>query len=177
VIAVVAVPVCQGSPDNAGAKGTYTGLQTCRGAKLSAGGTKLCIYGCLGYGDCTLVCQFGALSMGENGIPKVDVSKCTGCKACVAECPQGVLKAVPRNSKGALLLCSNRNLVKGGVKKTCAVGCLKCGSCEKNCPEKCITMVNGLPVVDYAKCTSCGICAEKCPSKGFKFLERDILAG
>ncbi|GHV73242.1 ferredoxin [Spirochaetia bacterium] len=177
LIPVVAVPVCQGSPDKAGAKGAYTGLQTCRGAKLSAGGTKLCIYGCLGYGDCTLVCQFGALSMGENGLPKVDINKCTGCKVCVAECPQGVLKAVPRDGKGAFLLCSNRNLVKGGVKKTCKVGCLKCGSCEKNCPEQAITLVNGLPVVDYAKCTSCGTCAEKCPSKGFKFLERDILAG
>jgi Na+-translocating ferredoxin:NAD+ oxidoreductase RNF subunit RnfB len=176
VVSVVAVLACQGTPDKAPKKGNYTGLQTCRGAKLSAGGTKLCIWGCLGYGDCTLVCRFGALSMGENGLPQVDRSKCTGCKVCVAECPQGVLKAVPRDSKGPMLLCSNRNTVKGAVMKTCKVGCLKCESCVKNCPEHCITMVNGLPVVDYAKCTSCGTCSEKCPTKGFKNLERDILA-
>ncbi|MHC6203517.1 hypothetical protein ACYULU_10025 [Breznakiellaceae bacterium SP9] len=32
-------------------KGKYTGIPTCRGAKLSAGGTKLCSWDCLGFGD------------------------------------------------------------------------------------------------------------------------------
>jgi Na+-translocating ferredoxin:NAD+ oxidoreductase RNF subunit RnfB len=176
MVPVVAVLACQGTPDKAPKKGTYTGLQTCRGAKLSAGGTKLCIWGCLGYGDCTLVCQFGALSLGENGLPQVDRSKCTGCKVCVGECPQGVLRIIPRDSKGSLVMCSNRNTIKANVMKTCKAGCIKCELCVKNCPENCITLQNGIPVVDYARCTSCGTCSGKCPIKVFKNLEGDVLA-
>jgi Na+-translocating ferredoxin:NAD+ oxidoreductase RNF subunit RnfB len=176
VIPLVATLLCQGTPDKAGTKGAYTGLQTCRGAKLSTGGTKLCVYGCLGYGDCTLVCQFGALSLGENGLPKIDKEKCTGCQVCVGECPQGVLKALPKDAKGSVVTCSNRNTIKANVIKTCKVGCIKCENCVKNCPENAITMQSGIPVVDYAKCTSCGTCTEECPTKVFKLIERDVLA-
>jgi ferredoxin len=114
--------------------------------------------------------------MGKNGLPEVDYTKCTGCKICIAECPQGVLRAVSRETKGALALCSNRNPLKANVLKSCKVGCIKCELCVKNCPENCITMVNGLPVVDWAKCSSCGTCTEKCPTKVFKILQRDVLA-
>ena len=173
VVPVVAVLACQGSKTHAPLKGTYTGLQTCRGAKLSAGGTKLCSWGCLGFGDCTLVCQFGALSMGEEGLPKVDYAKCTGCKVCVGECPQGLLRELPKNQRGALALCSNRNPIKSMVMKTCKTGCIKCELCVKNCPRQCITMQNAVPVVNYALCDSCGTCVSKCPTKVLKILEKD----
>jgi ferredoxin len=176
VIPQVAFLACHGTPDKAPKKGTYTGMQTCRGAKLSTGGTKLCIYGCLGYGDCTAVCQFGALSLGENGLPVIDKSKCTGCKACTVECPQGVLRVIPRDGKGPLANCSNRNVIKANVIKTCKVGCIKCESCVKNCPENAIAMQNGIPVVDYAKCTFCGTCVQKCPTKVFKLMEGAAIA-
>jgi Na+-translocating ferredoxin:NAD+ oxidoreductase RNF subunit RnfB len=172
VVQVTAVLACQGSRAHAPLKGTYTGLQTCRGAKLSSGGTKLCSWGCLGFGDCVLVCPFGALSMGDDGLPKVDYAKCTGCKLCVGECPQGLLRELPKNQRGALALCSNRNPVKSMVMKTCKAGCIKCELCVKNCPEQCITMRNFVPVVDYARCSSCGTCAAKCPTKVLKILER-----
>jgi Na+-translocating ferredoxin:NAD+ oxidoreductase RNF subunit RnfB len=176
VISRIAFLACQGTPDKAPKKGAYTGIQTCRGAKLSTGGTKLCIYGCLGYGDCTLVCQFGALSLGENGLPQINEDKCTGCKVCVGECPQGILRVIPRDSKGALPVCSNRNTVRANVRKTCTAGCIKCENCVKNCPETAIAMQNGIPVVDYAKCTSCGTCAEKCPTKVIKVIKSEALA-
>jgi Na+-translocating ferredoxin:NAD+ oxidoreductase RNF subunit RnfB len=175
VVPVVAVLACQGSKTHAPLKGTYTGLQTCRGAKLSAGGTKLCAWGCLGFGDCTLVCQFGALSLGEDGLPKVDYAKCTGCKVCVGECPQGLLRDIPKNQRGALALCSNRNPLKAMVMKTCKIGCIKCELCVKNCPQQCITMQNSVPVVNYALCTSCGTCVAKCPTKVLKILENDVV--
>jgi ferredoxin len=170
VVPVVAVLACQGSLVHAPKKGNYTGLQTCRGAKLSSGGTKLCSWGCLGFGDCTLVCQFGALKLSENGLPKVDYTKCTGCKLCVAECPQMLLKEVPKDRRGAMVLCSNRNPIKPMVSKTCKIACIKCGLCIKNCPQQCITMENNIPVVDYQKCTSCGTCAGKCPTKVIKLI-------
>ena len=173
---IAAVLACQGSCLHAPQKGIYTGLATCRGAKLSAGGTKLCSWGCLGFGDCVKVCTFGALSFNsEKGLPVIDYAKCTGCRMCMTECPQGIIKGIPRDQKGALTLCSNRNPVRQMVAKTCKIACIKCGLCVKNCPQQCIDLGSHIPVVDYAKCTSCGTCAEKCPTKVFKIIERDIL--
>jgi Na+-translocating ferredoxin:NAD+ oxidoreductase RNF subunit RnfB len=174
LVPAVAVLACQGSKAHAPLKGEYTGLATCRGAKLSAGGTKLCAWGCLGFGDCTAVCRFGALSLGDDGLPRVDYEKCTGCKLCVAECPQQLLRDIPRGRRGPMALCSNRNPFKAMVAKACKTGCIKCEICVKTCPEACISMERGIPVVDYAKCTSCGTCAAKCPKKVFKLLRRDI---
>ncbi|MDR3114106.1 MAG: RnfABCDGE type electron transport complex subunit B [Treponema sp.] len=170
VTPLVAVLACQGSREHAPLKGAYWGIPTCRGAKLSAGGTKLCSWGCLGYGDCSKVCQFGALHIGADGLPHIDGAKCTGCKRCVAECPQQLLRDIPKDRQGAMPFCSNRNPIKTMVKKTCKAGCIKCEACVKNCPEKCITMDKGIPLVDYTKCTSCGTCAAKCPTKVFKVL-------
>jgi Na+-translocating ferredoxin:NAD+ oxidoreductase RNF subunit RnfB len=172
---VAAVLACRGSKDHAPLKGTYTGVPTCRGAKLSAGGTKLCAWGCLGFGDCTAVCLFGALTMGEDGLPQVDYDKCTGCKLCIAECPQQLLRDIPRDRKGSLVLCSNRNPLRGMVIKTCKAGCIKCELCVKNCPQKCITMDRGIPVTDYEKCVSCGTCAAKCPTKAIRVLEQGVI--
>jgi Na+-translocating ferredoxin:NAD+ oxidoreductase RNF subunit RnfB len=175
IVPAIAVLACQGSKAHTFPKGEYTGLATCRGAKLSAGGTKLCAWGCLGFGDCTGACQFGALTMGDDGLPRVDYEKCTGCKLCIAECPQQLLRDIPRDRRGAWVRCSNRNPLKAMVAKTCKTGCIKCGICVKNCPEVCIVMERGIPVVDYAKCTSCGTCVSKCPRKVFKLIRRDIL--
>jgi Na+-translocating ferredoxin:NAD+ oxidoreductase RNF subunit RnfB len=171
VVPVVAVLACRGSMDHAPAKGEYTGIRTCRGAKLSTGGTKLCAWGCLGFGDCTAVCKFGALRMGENGLPEIDAAKCTGCRVCVAECPQGIIRDLPRDRRGSFVFCSNRNSIKTMVLKTCKVGCIKCELCVKNCPEQCIVMDNGIPAVDYSKCVSCGTCVSKCPVKVIKLLQ------
>jgi Na+-translocating ferredoxin:NAD+ oxidoreductase RNF subunit RnfB len=168
--AEVAVLACQGSKDLAPLKGKYTGAATCRGAKIAIGGTKLCAWGCLGFGDCVKVCQFGALRMGDNGLPVIDRGKCTGCKVCVAECPQALIQALPQDRRGAATLCSNRNPLKAQVRKTCLAGCMKCGLCVRSCPEQCIVIENGIPKIDYAKCTACGTCVAKCPSKAMKLL-------
>jgi Na+-translocating ferredoxin:NAD+ oxidoreductase RNF subunit RnfB len=175
VIPTVSFLCCQGSDIRAVKKGSYTGLQTCRGAKISAGGTKLCPWGCLGFGDCVKVCKFGALSLGADGLPHFDHTKCTGCKLCTNECPQGIIRNLPRDSRGAIALCSNHAQVKAAAVKACRIACIKCGLCVRSCPEQCITLVNGIPLVDYAKCTSCGTCAAKCPAKVIKLLEKDVI--
>jgi len=176
VVQTVSVLACQGSSLHTPLKGTYTGLKTCRGAKLS-GGTKLCSWGCLGFGDCVKVCKFDALEMSDLNLPKVNFAKCTGCGLCIGECPQGLFKSVAREQKGAMVLCSNKNPVRQAVAKTCKIACFKCGLCVKNCPKQCISLDTYIPVVDLSKCDSCGTCAEKCPSKVFKVIERDVLAG
>jgi electron transport complex protein RnfB len=152
----IRVLVCQGSNEKAPLKADYAGIQSCRAAKITAGGTKLCQWSCI-------------------GLPHVDTVKCTGCGKCVDACPQNVLIRVSRTKKGAIPLCSNRNPVKSKVIATCKAGCIKCEICVKSCPEGAIHMERGLPVVDEHLCTSCGICVAKCPTKVFKLIEKDII--
>lgn len=171
----VAILLCQGTKELALSKGEYVGVKTCRAAKLSTGSTKLCAYGCLGFGDCTRVCLFDALHMGEDGLPHVDYNNCTGCGMCVNECPQQIFSLAPKDRKGSVVLCSNRAIVKSTVIKSCKVGCIKCEICVRSCPEQCITMVNGIPVTDYTKCTSCGVCVQKCPTKCYKLIQTDVM--
>ena len=82
---------------------------------------------------------------------------------------------IPLTKVGSVVLCSNRTVLKQTVLKNCKVGCIKCDLCVRSCPEGAISMVNGIPVTDYAKCNSCGICVQKCPTKCYKLLEKDVL--
>jgi Na+-translocating ferredoxin:NAD+ oxidoreductase RNF subunit RnfB len=163
----IAFLTCQGSIDCAKPKGIYTGVPSCQGAKISTGSTKLCSWGCLGFGDCVKVCPFKAITIDTNGLPFVNENLCTGCGKCSTECPQSILKQIPRNQKGAVALCANRNTIKPMIRKTCTVGCIKCEVCVKKCPAKAIQLEGGIPVVDYGKCTSCGVCQTVCSSKAF----------
>jgi Na+-translocating ferredoxin:NAD+ oxidoreductase RNF subunit RnfB len=173
---VASVLLCQGASGKCAPKAEYRGVKTCRAAKLSVNGTKLCDWGCIGFGDCEAVCAFDAIHVGADGIPHVDYAKCTGCGRCVAECPQKILSCIPVARKGAVTLCSNRNPKKAQVLKDCSVGCIKCGKCEKVCPKSCIKVVNGIPVVDYAACDSCGECVRNCPTKALALLEQTFAA-
>ena len=163
---VVAVLACQGTYLHAREKGIYNGIETCRGAKLSAGSTKLCSYGCLSFGDCVKACKFSAITLNKaKGLPVIDRQKCTGCKMCIKECPQMLFKAVNTKLKGAIVLCSNLSSNRQSVIKTCKIACIKCSACVRVCPKNCIVMENNLPVVDYSICDACGTCIEKCPTK------------
>jgi len=43
--------------------------------------------------------------------------------------------------------------------------CVGCGDCDRNCPPKAITMINGRPVVNLKECIRCYCCQELCPQK------------
>jgi len=161
----VAVLICRGGKAEAAARFQYKGAADCREAALLLGGPKACIYGCVGLGHCVSVCPFGAITMGENGLPVIDEKKCPACGKCVAECPKGVLMLLPR-SKLVYLACASHD--KGRVvKDVCKVGCIACGLCVKSCPAGALTLVNNLPVMDMAKCIDCGICVHRCPTRSF----------
>ena len=158
--------MCQGSPDKAQKRFSYEGFKDCRAAVLAGGGDKACPYGCLGYGTCVRVCPFGALSMGENGLPVVDEKKCTACKKCVAACPKKVIEIFPASAR-ILVACHSKD--KGGVtRKYCTVGCTGCLKCVKVCPVapvKAVNVENNLSRINNALCTACGQCVADCPTK------------
>jgi RnfABCDGE-type electron transport complex B subunit len=57
--------------------------------------------------------------------------------------------------------CSEAHIV--GVTQACTYGCLGYGDCVESCNFDALHMVEGVPIVDYAKCTGCGACSKACP--------------
>ncbi len=84
-------PGCTYGIQDADLKYIYDGLWDCRAAALLGGGAKVCPIGCLGLGTCVRSCPFGALSMGADNLPVVDVEKCTGCGTCERACPKHII--------------------------------------------------------------------------------------
>lgn len=50
-----------------------------------------------------------------------------------------------------------------GVSQACVYGCLGYGDCVGACTFDALHMIEGKPVVDYARCTGCGACEKACP--------------
>lgn len=59
--------------------------------------------------------------------------------------------------------------------------CVKCGVCQQNCPEPCITGVEAekkpqertTPKIDYDYCKGCGACAANCPVRAIAMEEEE----
>ena len=142
-------------------KATYEGFHDCLAAsKVGGSGPLSCKFGCLGYGSCTRVCKYGAISV-KNGVAVVDEDLCVGCMACAQVCPRKVITAVEPD-RNVIIACNS--LAKGAVtNRACTIGCIGCGKCMKTCPSGAITITNNLAQIDYSKCTNCGQCATVCP--------------
>jgi RnfABCDGE-type electron transport complex B subunit len=87
----IALPGCTYGVKDAKIKFSYNGISSCQAAAMLYGGMKECQIGCLGLGSCLAACPFGALKMGENGLPVVDEAKCTGCGTCERVCPKHII--------------------------------------------------------------------------------------
>ncbi|MFY9113828.1 MAG: RnfABCDGE type electron transport complex subunit B [Dethiobacteria bacterium] len=157
----VAVVRCAGNHQHAQDKFIYGGAMDCRLAESMWDGFKSCRYGCLGMGTCVQACSFGAITMGEDGLPVIDENKCLGCGLCQNACPRGIISIIPKDYSGGLVLCNSRDRGKK-VKEACAVGCIACRACVKACPNEAISFEDNLPVIDPEKCTDCGECVLKC---------------
>ena len=142
-------------------KATYEGFHDCLAAsRVGGSGPLSCKFGCLGYGSCTKVCKYGAISV-KNGVAVVDEDLCVGCMACSQVCPRKIITAV-EPSQNVIIACNS--LAKGAVtNRACTIGCIGCGKCMKNCPSGAITITNNLAQIDSSKCTNCGECAKVCP--------------
>jgi Na+-translocating ferredoxin:NAD+ oxidoreductase subunit B len=165
----VARLACNGGMNVAVNQAYYKGVSSCQAATLISGGGKACSWGCLGYGDCEVVCDFDAISMNEFGIPVVDVQKCTACGDCVEACPKGLFSIQPISHR---LWVACKSLEAGDeVLDVCDVGCTACGKCAMDAEDNMITMVKNLPVINYTKNHKTQDPIQRCPTGAIVWLD------
>ncbi len=166
----VARLACAGGKHVALIRASYEGLSSCRGAVLVSGGGKGCAWGCLGMGDCSVVCDFDAITINEHGLPIVDEEKCTACGDCVDVCPKDLFEL---HSIEHQLFVACKNLEKGDEPRTeCDVVCTACERCVVDSPEGLITMKNNLPVINYDENSLASpVAVERCPAGAIVWLD------
>ncbi len=165
----VARLACNGGMNVAVNQAYYKGVSSCQAATLISGGGKACSWGCLGYGDCEVVCDFDAISMNEFCIPVVDEQKCTACGDCVEACPKGLFSIHPISHR---LWVACKSLEAGDeVLDVCDVGCTACGKCAMDAEDNMITMVKNLPVINYSKDHNTQSPIQRCPTGAIVWLD------
>jgi len=162
----VAVIHCGADASQRKKTAAYYGPATCKAANLVPNGALACSFGCLGFGDCALICPFDAISM-ASGLPRVDLEKCTSCGKCVSVCPRRLFKLEPIiNERVVVIACNSRD--KGRkVRQICPVGCIACGVCEK-ATLGAFKVEDNLALPHYDKATiqtDWDAAVEKCPMK------------
>lgn len=159
----VAWVACGGTDSVAIHRANYMGITDCRSASVTpGGGTKACQQGCLGFGTCVKVCNFGAISV-RDGIAVVDEERCTACKACINACPRALISLIPK-AQTVRVACNNPD--KGpGIKVICTAGCIGCTICAKLSPDQAIVMDGNLPKIMNPLCEGCALSVTKCPTK------------
>jgi Na+-translocating ferredoxin:NAD+ oxidoreductase RNF subunit RnfB len=166
---VVARMLCAGGIHVARQQAEYRGLATCAAAAAVAGGGKGCAWGCLGLADCVRSCTFDAMTMNADGIPVIDIDKCTACGDCVEACPKDLLALHPLDHR---LLVQCRNLIAGDdVLEDCRVACTACGKCVMDAGPGLISVASGVAVLDYRlNDLAEARAAERCPTGAIVWL-------
>lgn len=148
-------------------RGDYHGEASCASANLVAG-VQDCVYGCLGFGDCALVCAWDAIDVSD-GLARIDYDACTGCGACADACPRNLISLVPfKADRMIVVACSNRD--KGpDVRKVCRVGCIGCSACAR--ASDLFALHDDLARIDYDRydpddLEAAETAREACPMKG-----------
>ncbi len=152
---------CKGTCELTFSNYNYKGVKDCRMASfVPSGGPKSCDYGCMGFGTCVSVCEFGAIRI-IDGVASVDKDKCVACGKCVQACPKHLIELITYKAK-YVVDCMNKD--KGpDVIKSCKTGCIGCSLCARECPKEAIEITDSLAYIDQEKCVGCGKCAAKCP--------------
>lgn len=165
VAAKRAIVRCSGTCGSTDYVMDYQGPQTCEGCNYFYQGRGSCSHACLGFGDCVVTCQYGAISI-RDGVAVVDRELCTGCTMCVKSCPNFLIEVIPASSE-VFVGCHSTD-TGAFTRKVCKAGCIGCKRCEKTCEYGAITITNNLASIDPAKCTNCGACVGVCPTKVIK---------
>lgn len=165
----VARLACAGGANVALNRAKYRGIQSCQAAALVSGGGKGCFWGCLGFGDCEVSCDFDAITMSPHSLPVVDVDKCTACGDCVEACPKDLFSLQPVSHR---LWVNCKNLEQGDdILEECQVACTACGKCAMDAPGDLIKMVHNLPVVDYSQNHKTQVPIQRCPTGAIVWLD------
>jgi len=161
---------CAGGKGQAYQIAEYQGFEGCSAAAVVSGGGKGCSWGCLGLGDCRIACTFAAITMNDNGLPAVDLSKCTACGDCVDACPRDLFELTPLNQH--LFVQCKSPLAGDLALGLCSVACDACGRCAADAAPGLIRMENNLPLVDYS---GGGLAlpraVHRCPTEAIQWLE------
>ena len=166
----VARLLCAGGRDVAPYKATYHGIESCAAAAAVTGGGKGCPWGCLGYADCAVACDFDAITMSPFGLPVVEPDKCTACGDCVDACPLGLF-VLMRQDHHLVVQCKNL-LQADAAEAVCAVACNACGRCVQDAAPGLISMIDGLATIDYDKIELENPKAvERCPTGAIVWIE------
>lgn len=161
---------CAGGMAQAYQIAEYDGFESCRAAAVVSGGGKGCSWGCLGLADCEVACDFDAIVMNRNGLPAVDVDKCTACGDCVEACPRDLFEIMPLSHR--LLVQCNTPLTGEAVSVLCSVGCDGCGKCAADAEPGLIEMTDGLPLIHYdAGLPLAPKATARCPTSAIVWLE------
>jgi len=163
---LIAVLLCNGTPDFRPRTSKYDGASDCRIAHNLYIGETDCSYGCLGNGDCVRACSFDAMYMdSETQLPVIIDEKCVACGACVKACPRVLLELRKKAKKDRKIYVSCSNCDKGGpARRACKVACIACNKCFNVCEYGAITIENNLAYIDALKCTFCRKCVNECPT-------------
>ena len=168
VVKQVARLACAGGANVSRHRALYKGLSSCAGAALVAGGGKACFWGCLGIGDCEVVCDFDAITMSPQGLPVVDEDLCTACGDCVTACPKDLFSLELQSHR---LWVACRSQEEGDeILEDCQVGCTACGRCAMDAPGL-IEMRGNLPVVDYSRGRATAEPTQRCPTGAIVWLD------
>jgi electron transport complex protein RnfB len=168
---VVARLACAGGKNTSRSRAHYSGLGSCRGAALVAGGGKGCFWGCLGLADCEVVCDFDAIRMDSQALPVVDESKCTACGDCVDVCPKDLFSLHPVSHR---IWVACRSLEAGDeLLEDCEVACTACGRCALDAPGS-IAMEQNLPVIDYAVPQQTDEPIQRCPTGAIVWFDAKV---
>jgi Na+-translocating ferredoxin:NAD+ oxidoreductase RNF subunit RnfB len=169
-VKTVARMMCAGGTWLSVQQAQYRGFATCAAAASVAGGGKGCSWGCLGLADCVRSCTFDAMHMRYDGIPVVDIDKCTACGDCVRACPKDLLEIHPVDHR---LLVQCKSLLAGDVAlESCKVACTACGKCVLDSAPGLISVASGVAVIDYQLNDKAGIeSIKRCPTGAIVWLD------
>lgn len=142
----VARLACAGGLNAAYQHAEYRGLSTCRAAVAVGSAGKSCAWGCMGIGDCQVVCDFDAIHLSPFRLPIVDEARCTACGDCVEICPKDLFSLQPADNQ--LWVACRSQEAGDRVLAVCEVGCTACGRCAMDAPDQLIRMENELPVIE-----------------------------
>jgi len=163
---LVAVLLCNGTPEVRPRTSKYSGAADCRISNNLYAGETDCSYGCMGLGDCVRACDFDAMYMDSaTELPVIIDDKCVACGACVKACPRQLIELRKKAKKDRKIYVACSNCDKGGpARRACKVACIACNKCLKVCEFDAITIENNLAYIDSKKCTFCRKCVTECPT-------------